>query len=354
MNITASKIYQDFHQKSILDEMFGSDNIITSIDPIDSCHHKSLVFVDKKEYIELAISAQPAAIITRSNMLDNFSTLNATLLTSNNVRLAQALIRQAYADYDHRDIEWPTIHPTATIHQSATIAEDVIIGPGVVIGRNVQIGKGSIIKANTVLEQGVLIGEDCIIHPNVVISYNCHLGNRVTLKAGCIIGMEGFGFAQDENGRNHRIPQTGNIIIESDVLFGANCTVDRATYGTTLIGAGCKFDALCHIAHNVEIGDDCIIVAQSGVGGSSTLGKHIMISGQCAISDHVNICDDTVLVQRAGVISDIKEPGIYAGTPIQPMQNYFKNTAVAHKLTDLRKQIIDLKKKVNKLGGAPN
>lgn len=357
MNITANKIYQTFHEKGILDEIVGTDNTVTSIDPIEHCHNNSLIFVDKKEYISLAIAAQPAAVVTKSNMLDDFlvdeSSLKTTLLTSKNVRLAQALIRQEFADRNHRDIEWPAIHPTAVIHETANIAEDVIIGPGAVIGRNTQIGKGSIVKANAVLEQDVSIGEICILHPNVVVSYNCHLGDRVILKSGCVIGMEGFGFAQDDKGRSHRIPQTGNVVLEDDVLFGANCTVDRATFGTTRIGAGSKFDTLCHIGHNVDIGEDCVMVTQSSIGGSTTLGKRLVISGQCVVSDHINICDDTVLVQRAGVISDIDKPGIYAGMPTQPLKKYFKNTAIAHKLTDLRKSIQALEKKIKNIELSP-
>lgn len=349
MNIKASQIYKAFHAKNILDEMHGEDNNVTSIDPVENGQKGSLVFVDKPEFVKQAIDAHPAVIVTRADMIDDFSSLNTTILTSKNVRLAQALIRQAYADRDHRDIEWPAIHPTAIIHESASIADDVIIGPGAVIGLNVQIRKGSIIKANTVLEQDVTIGEDCILHPNVVIAYACNLGNRVILKSGCVIGMEGFGFAQDENGKSHRIPQTGKVIIEDDVLFGANCNVDRATYDITRIGAGSKFDALCHIGHNVDIAEDCIMVTQSSIGGSSKLGKRVMISGQCTVTDHVTVCDDVTLVQRAGVINDVKKPGIYAGMPIQQMKDYFKNSAVAHKLVELRRQLRKLEQEITDL-----
>jgi UDP-3-O-[3-hydroxymyristoyl] glucosamine N-acyltransferase len=288
--------------------------------------------------------------VTQTKLAERFSeTTSSAVLTSNNVRLAQALIRQAYDDHDHRDIEWPSIHPSATIHESATIDEDVIIGPGVVIGRNAKIGRGSIIKANCVLERDVVIGEECVLHPNVVIAYACELGHRVIIKSGCVIGMEGFGFAQDEKGRSHRIPQTGRVAIGDDVLLGSNCNVDRAAWGETRIGAGSKFDALCHVAHNADIGEDCIIVAQTGIAGSSSLGQRVVVSGQCAITDHVKVTDDVTLVQRAGVINNIEEPGVYAGTPIQPVKNYFKNAAVAHKLVELRKQVRQLEKQVAEL-----
>ncbi len=347
MNIKASQLFKTFHAQGILDEITGPDADISSIDPVENCDSGSLIFVDSAEFVDHAIKSKPAAIVTHTKLAESFSSLASTsILTSKNARLAQALIRQAYADHDQRDIEWPAIHPSATIHETASIAEDAIIGPGVVIGRNVKIGKGSIIKANTVLEQDVVIGEDCILHPHVVVSYACELGNRVMLKSGCVIGMEGFGFAQDEKGRSHRIPQTGKVMIEDDVLMGSLCNVDRAAWGETRIRTGSKFDALCHVAHNADIGEDCIIVAQTGVAGSSTLGKRVVVSGQSAITDHVKITDDVTLVQRAGVINNIEEPGVYAGTPIQPVKDYFRNSAVAHKLVELRKQVRQLEKQV--------
>ena len=347
MNIKASQIFETFHARGILEQLTGPDTDITSIAPVESCNSCSLIFVDSTEFAEQAIKSSPAAIVTSEKLVERLSPLSSSaILTSKNVRLAQALIRQSYADYDHRDIEWPAIHPSATIHESASIGADAIIGPGVVISRNVKIGRGSIIKANSVLEQDVVIGEDCILHPNVVVSHACELGNRVMLKSGCVIGMEGFGFAQDEKGKSYRIPQTGKVVIEDNVLMGSLCNVDRAAWGETRIRAGSKFDALCHVAHNADIGEDCIIVAQTGVAGSSTLGKRVIVSGQCAITDHVSITDDVTLVQRAGVINNIDEPGVYAGTPIQPVKDYFRNSAVAHKLVELRKQVRQLEKQL--------
>ncbi|UCB54089.1 MAG: UDP-3-O-(3-hydroxymyristoyl)glucosamine N-acyltransferase [Thiotrichales bacterium] len=350
MNLKASEIFESFHAQGIIDDMHGPDTDITRFDPVENCTSSSLVFIDNAEFIDKVIAAKPAAIVTMAKLVESLSPLTTTaILSSRNVRLAQALIRQAYDDHDHRAIEWPSIHPAANIHESATIGEDVIIGAGVVIGRDVTIGRGSIIKANCVLEHDVVIGEDCILHPNVVVASGCEIGNRVTLKSGCVIGMEGFGFAQDEKGKSYRIPQTGRVVIEDDVLMGSQCNVDRATWGETRIRAGSKFDALCHIAHNADIGEDCIMVAQTGVAGSSTLGKRVVVSGQCAITDHVTITDDVTLVQRAGVINNIEAPGVYAGTPIQPVKDYFRNSAVAHKLVDLRKQVRQLEKQLAEL-----
>lgn len=347
MKLKASKVFESFQARGIIDEMIGPDTDISRFDPIENCTSSSLVFVDKAAFVEQAIASTPAAIVTTAKLVEYFSGLSSTaILSSRNVRLAQALIRQAYVDHDHRDSGWPAIHPAAIIHESAIIGEEVILGPGTVVGRNVKIGRGSIVKANTVLEQDVNIGEDCILYPNVVVAQGCVLGNRVILKSGCVIGMEGFGFAQDEKGRSHRIPQTGNVVIEDDVVIGSNCNIDRATYDETRIRAGSKFDALIHIAHNVDIGEDCLVLAHSTVAGSSTIGRGVIMSGQTGVLDHIKIAERTILVQRAGVINDIEKPGTYAGLPTQPVNEYFKNTAVAHKLVDLRKQVRQLEKQL--------
>ena len=347
MKIKASQIFETFHAQGIVDEIIGPDSEISSIDPVENSGPGSLVFADTAEFAEHAIKSECAAIVTNTKLADSITALKSTsILTSKNVRLAQALLRQAYADHDHRDTDWPAIHPSATVHQSAAIAEDVIIGPGVVISRNVKVGRGSIIKANTVLEQDVVIGEDCLLYPNVVVSHACELGNRVILKSGCVIGMEGFGFAQDEKGRSYRIPQTGKVVIEDDVMIGSNCNIDRAAYDETRIRAGCKFDALVHIAHNVDIGEDSLVLAHSTIAGSCTIGRGVIMSGQTGILDHIKIADHTILVQRAGVTNDIETPGTYAGLPTQPVKDYFKNAAVAHKLVELRKQVRQLEKQV--------
>ena len=350
MHLKASQIFETFHAQGILEQMSGPDTAIARFDPVENGTASSLVFVDNPEYVEPAINQAPAAIVTSGELCEQFSSLSDTaVLTAANVRLAHALIKQAYDDHDHRDTGWPQIHPSAVIHESATIAAGVMVGPGVVIGRNAHVGRGSIIKANAVVEQDAVIGEDCLIHPNVVVAHGCKIGNRVILKSGCVIGMEGFGFAQDENGRSHRIPQTGRVTIEDDVVLGANCNVDRATYEETRIRAGAKIDALTQIGHNVDIGEDCIIVASSAIAGSSVLGRGVIMSGQCGVLDHVKVADQTILLHRAGVTSDIEKPGAYAGMPPQPLNEYFKNTAVAHKLVELRKQLRQLEKQVTAL-----
>lgn len=355
MKIQASQIFADFKPRKILDSMTGPDSLITDIAPVEHCGPGDLVFVEKADVVEMVIAAKPAAVVTSEELLEHFNDLpEIAVLTSSNVRLAQALLRQTYVDRDLYNTEWPQIHPAAVIHESVSVPADAVIGPGAVLGRNVKIGKRAVVMANAVIEESAQIGEDTVIHPNVVIGYNCEVGDRCIIKSGCVIGMEGFGFAQDEKRKSYRIPQLGKVVIENDVVLGANNTVDRATYDETRIRSGVKTDTLCHIAHNTEIDEDVLIVAQTGIAGSCYIGKRVLISGQAAISDHVRVADDVVLVQRAGVISDIKEPGMYAGHPLQPVRQYFKNSALQTKLMDMKKQINKLEKTLQSMSEQTN
>ncbi len=345
MEINAAQILSDFKPRGLLDGMTGSDTLITGIAPIENCGSGDLVFVEKAELVDAAISAKPSAVVTTPELLERFTAMpDCAVFTSSNVRLAQALLRQAYVDRDLYHTEWPRIHPAAVIHESVTVPEDAVIGPGVVLGRNVHIGRRAVIMANSVVEENVHIGDETVLHPNVVVGYNCEIGARCIIKSGCIIGMEGFGFAQDERRKSHRIPQLGKVVIENDVVLGANCTLDRATFAETRICSGVKMDTLCHIAHNVTVDEDVIIASQTSIAGSTYIGKRVLMSGQTGVLDHLTISDDVVLVQRAGVISDVDKPGMYAGHPLQPLRQYFKNAALMMKLADLKKRLDRLEK----------
>lgn len=353
MEMHVSQIFSDFKPRGILDTMTGSDTLITGIAPVESCGPGDMVFVEKAELVEVARAAKPSAIVTQAELLEQFSDLpDCAVLTSSNVRLAQALLRQVYVDRDLHHTEWPRIHPAAVIHESVLIPNDTVIGPGVVLGRNVRIGQRTVVMANTVVEENARIGEQTVLHPNVVVGYNCEIGDRCIIKSGCVIGMEGFGFAQDEKRKSYRIPQLGKVIIEDDVVLGANCTVDRATYGETRICSGVKVDTLCHIAHNVKIDEDVIIASQTSIAGSTYIGKRVLMSGQTGVLDHLNISHDVVLVQRAGVISDIDKPGMYAGHPLQPVRQYFKNAALVMRLTEMKKRLDRLERELREANKA--
>ncbi|MDH3637297.1 MAG: UDP-3-O-(3-hydroxymyristoyl)glucosamine N-acyltransferase [Gammaproteobacteria bacterium] len=345
-----SDIYKKFAAQNLFAARLGEDRTIAGIAPIEEFDKDDLVFVEHEALIEKVKQQPPAGVVTCPELCEKLLAISGLgILVSENVKLAQALLGQAFNDPRPPADEWPNPHPSAVIHESAYVSSTSIVGPGVVIGKNAKIGEWVVMMANAVVEHHARIGDHSIIQSGVFVGHHCRIGCNVILKPGCIIGAEGFGFAFDEQKRTHRIPQTGIVVIEDDVIVGANCTVDRATYTETRIGKGCKLDALCHIAHNVTLGEDCVIVAQTGIAGSTRFGKRVIATGQTGTLDHKTVVDDVVLVHRCGVTEDITEPGTYATTPPQPFREYTRNIATFRKLFDLRQRLQRLEKKVEHL-----
>jgi len=345
-----SEILGDWLEEGLLSEHRGPDSTITGIAAADGCGPGDLVFVDKPALQAAVLAAGPACVVTTERLAASFAGAEGlAVLIAPNVKLAQAHLRRAYADRDLRPGHWPSIHPSAVIHETARLGEDTVIGPHVVLEADVVVGDRCVVMAGSVVEHGARLGEGTVIHPNVTVGYDCELGREVTVHSGSVIGSEGFGFAQDASRRSHRIPQVGRVVIEDHVRVGACNCIDRATYGETRIGAGTKLDNQCHIGHNATIGRDCLLIAGLLVGGSTRVGDRVITSGNTAFIDHLDICSDSVFVHRAGVIKDVTEPGVYAGTPIQPMAEYMRNTAALRQLSEMRRQLQRLEQQVAEL-----
>jgi UDP-3-O-[3-hydroxymyristoyl] glucosamine N-acyltransferase len=346
MKTTAAEILSAFAPQGIVKEMVGPDQPVQRIAPIEDCGPGDLVFVDKPKFVALVTQRRPAVVVTSFKLKDLLADGgDRTLLLAPNVNLAQALIKQRYAGRQFEAAGWPQIHPSAVVHETAMLAATAVVEPRAVIGRNVRLGERTRIMAGAVVEHDAQVGSDTVVHPNAVIGYGCVVGNEAVIGAGSVIGSEGYGFAQDQQGRSHPIPQTGNVVLGDRVRLGANCCIDRAAYRTTRIGAGTKLDNLCHIAHNVEIGEDCLLTSMFCVAGSTTIGNRVIASGQSGVSDHVKICDDVVLLHRAGVVADIDQPGAYAALPVQPLKEYMRNTAVFRMLAELRQRLLALERR---------
>ncbi|HED14283.1 MAG TPA: UDP-3-O-(3-hydroxymyristoyl)glucosamine N-acyltransferase [Gammaproteobacteria bacterium] len=347
--INLSELYRQHHAAAQLRSWLGEDRVIEFFQSLQEATPGGLVFAASTAQVEQTAITKPSVVVTNEQLSTAIDLQCSSVLIADNVSLAHAILRQHYYDRDVRDpCEWGRIHPSAVIHGSTFVPEDVLIGPNSVIGQGVQIGRRCVVMAGAIVESGAILGDDCILHPHVVLGYDCVLGKRVIIKSGTIIGAEGYGFAEDDQGRNHRIPQTGKVVLGDDVVIGANCTIDRATYAQTHIGNGCKLDAHCHIGHNVSLGEDCVLVAQSGIAGSCVIGDRVRCSGQTGILDHKQIVSDTLLVMRCGVTEDISEPGIYAGTPAQPFKEYKRNVAAGRRLAKMRQELRALQRRINK------
>lgn len=218
------------------------------------------------------------------------------------------------------------------VRWSSKIGKKVYIGDFAYVGRKAEIGDYTRISENVYVGDGVKIGSHCIIYPGVRIYPGMVIGNNVIIHSNAVIGADGFGFAPLEDGTWKKIEHTGNVIIEDDVEIGANTCVDKSQMGSTLICKGTKIDDLCMVAHNVEIGSNTVMAAQTGIAGSTKVGNHCIIAGQVGIAGHITIADNTTIGAQAGVLGSIKEEGkAFMGTPAIPYKDYLRSYAVFKK-----------------------
>jgi len=237
-----------------------------------------------------------------------------------------------------------SISDKCVIGMNVEMNGDVFVGDFVRIGDGCNIGDRTRIMHNSTIGRNVKIGKNCLIQCNVVIYEDCKLGNNIIIHSGTVIGSDGFGFAKQEDGSFKKIPQTGNVVIEDDVEIGSNTSIDRATIGETRICRGAKLDNQVQIGHNVEIGENTVIVSQVGIAGSTKIGKRCMIAGQAGIVGHLTICDDVIIGASVGVSKSITTPGIYAGYRAKPIREELKEEALVKEISKLKDRIKELEK----------
>ncbi len=244
------------------------------------------------------------------------------------------------------------LSPLAVIGPGSVVGEGASVAPFVFIGRNVRLGRRGVLHPHVFIGDDVVIGDDAVIHPNVTIRENCRIGHRVLIHPGTVIGSDGYGYAR-EGSRHHKIPQIGSVQIDDDVEIGACNTIDRATLGRTWIQRGVKTDNLVHIAHNVTVGEDSLLIAQVGISGSTTLGKGVIMAGKASTAPHVTIGDGAVLGAKAAAAKSVKGGEVLFGSPAIPHRQWLKVQAVYARLPELKKQVIELERRLNRLEGRP-
>ena len=304
---------------------------ITGIASLQSADSGDLVFVEDRKNLSSALSSKASAVIAGEFAVNG--NYPKPVLITNQPRLAFA---RAGAWLQASNQGTSGTHPTAVIDPQAKIARDVTIEERAVIREEVTIAAGTRIGAGSVIGPNVSIGQECRIYPNVTIYPGVQLGDRVVVHAGAVLGSDGFGYVRDsKTARYEKFPQMGRLILEDDVEIGANSTVDRGALDVTRIRRGTKIDNLVHVGHNVDIGEDVVIAAQTGVSGSSVIENGVVIGGQVGIADHVRIESGVILGAQSGVPSKkiIRGKGIvFWGTPARPIKEYLKDLAALARL----------------------
>jgi UDP-3-O-[3-hydroxymyristoyl] glucosamine N-acyltransferase len=242
----------------------------------------------------------------------------------------------------------PTVHPTAIVAAQAKLAPDVFLGPYAVVEEKTEIGSGTVIEAFCFLGRGSHVGENCRLHPRVTLYAGSRLGDRVEVHSGAVIGSDGFGYVFGE-GRQWKFPQIGGIEIGDDVEIGANTTIDRGALRATRVGGGTKIDNLVQVAHNVEIGEHSVVAAQTGISGSSVVGKRVMLGGQSGLADHCAIEDGAIVGAQAGVLprKTVRAGQLVWGTPARPLDKFKEQYAWVSRLPELAERIRQLEAGTN-------
>ena len=314
-------------------ELRGDPDLeITGVAGIEDAGPGQVTFVANPKYAALARTSRAAAIL----VAPDFPEVPAATLRSKNPYLAFARAVEVF----YQSPPWPQgIHPTAVIHASAKIGPSAHIGPYAVIGENVVIGDDAVILAHVVIYPGVRIGHRFFAHAHAVVREHCRLGDDVVLQNGAVVGSDGFGFAKDEGGRWHKIPQSGPALLGDRVEVQTNSCIDRASVGATRIGDGVKVDNLVQVGHGSSVADNTLLCAQVGLAGSTHVGKNVILAGQVGVAGHCHIGDGVVAIAQAGLHGDIPPGSTLAGSPAFDHKQWLRATALFSRLPELVKQL---------------
>jgi UDP-3-O-[3-hydroxymyristoyl] glucosamine N-acyltransferase len=306
-------------------ELVGDPNLlITGVNTLEDAEPGQVTFLANPKYLKQLEGTRASAVIVSPAVNVN----HVAILKAKDPYYAFAQVVQRI--HGTRRHPLAGVHPRATVDPTASVGEGTVVYPGAYVGARVTIGR------------------DCVLHPNVVIYEDCVIGDRVIIHANTAIGPDGFGYAA-HGGVHHKIPQVGNVIIEDDVEIGANCSIDRAALGSTVIGKGSKLNDLIAIGHNTRMGPHCLIVSQVGIAGSATIGHHVTLAGQVGVAGHIEVGDHVTVGAQAGVTNSVPEQSVLLGSPAMPIRQARRVAAVFVQLPELQDRVKKLEQSVEEL-----
>ncbi|MBU8848618.1 MAG: UDP-3-O-(3-hydroxymyristoyl)glucosamine N-acyltransferase [Desulfobacterales bacterium] len=342
MKLSVSEIAKTIHAKVIGDPSF----VIKGVSSFDDSGAHDITFACETKYLtNLEQTKAGAVIVPDTFTVDENYCKNIILLKTDNPKVSFFKLVSKF--HPEKKIK-SCIHHSADVGQHVEVGKNPIIGSNVFIGDNVQIGKNANLMPGVYIGDDVSIGDNALIKPNVTIMEKTRIGKNAIIHSGTVIGSDGFGFAQNF-GKHEKIIHTGYVHIGDDVEIGACNTIDRGTLGMTVIGNGVKTDNLVHIAHNVKIGDNTLIVAQVGIAGSTKVGRNVIIAGNASITGHIKIGDGSIVGPCAGVCSDVPENKIVSGMPHMPHVRWRKVVNIISRLPEMRKKLFSFERRLKDL-----
>ncbi len=319
--------------------------LIKGFAPADHAQPGDLTFAENENYFARAEQSAASAVIVDGA----FNSTKKVLIRVPNARIAFAKILPLFFP---EPVFAPGIHPTAIVPATAQIDPSAHIGPYCVLGPKARIGPRSVLQGGDYIGANCQLGEEVNLFPNVTLYPGTELGNRVRIHSGAVVGSDGFGYVQD--GAIHRkVPQIGNVIIREDVEIGANVTIDRGALGPTIIGKGSKIDNLVQIAHNVTLGEHCLIISQAGIAGSTKLGNYVILAGQAGIAGHLKLGNRVSVGAQSGVMHNIPDGEKWLFTPAQPDRQAKRQIIALQQLPELLHRVAELEKKLSQAPEPP-
>jgi UDP-3-O-[3-hydroxymyristoyl] glucosamine N-acyltransferase len=325
----------------------GDENAsINDVSKIEEGKPGTLAFLANPKYQKYIYDTK-ASIVLVNEDLQLERQVGATL-----IRVKDAY--EAFANlldlYEQSKPKKTGISKRASIAPTASTGKGLYIGEFVAIGENASIGDNVQLHPQVYIGENVSIGKNSILYPGVKVLKDCIIGDNCVIHSGTVIGSDGFGFALEPDSVSRRkVPQVGNVIIGNDVEIGSNVSIDRATMGSTRIGNGVKMDNLIQIAHNVEIGDNTVVVAQAGIAGSTKVGKNVIIAAQAGIVGHLTIGDGAIIGAQAGIPNNVKEKEILLGSPGFDIREFRRASAVFKKLPEIYRQVNQMERELKDL-----
>lgn len=324
----------------------GDESVeVTKFSKIEEGTSGSLTFLANLQYKKFIYNTE-ASIVLVNNDLELDSEVNATLIRVENAYQSLAKLLQLY---DSMKPQKSGIDSGAFISSSAQIEDDCYIGTFTYIGENTSVGQNSKIHPQVYIGDNVKLGQNVTLYPGVKIYDDCVIGNNCTIHSGAVIGSDGFGFAPNSENEYSKVPQIGKVILEDYVEVGANTTIDRATMGATVIKKGAKLDNLIQIGHNVEVGNNTVMAAQTGIAGSSKVGANCMIGGQVGLAGHLNVGDGVKIAAQSGIGKNVKDGMVIQGSPAFEFGPYQKSYVMFKKLPEIYNQINSLQRELDAL-----
>lgn len=322
-------------------EILGGDIVgdasatVSTLAKIEEGEKGSMTFLSNPKYTSYIYSTK-ASIVIVNKSFEPTAEISATLIKVEDAYQAFTQILEFYNEYKNQKVG---IDMNTFISDSAKLGQEIYLGAFAYIGENVVIGNNVKIYPQCYIGDNVEIKDNTTLFSGVKIYADCIIGNNCKIHSGTVIGSDGFGFAPTETGEYKSIPQIGNVVIEDNVDIGANCTIDRATMGTTFIRKGVKLDNLVHVAHNVTIDENTVIAGQTGIAGSTKIGKNCMFGGQVGVSGHITIGDNVKISAKSGVTRNIKNDAVLRGIPSMDYNEYNKAYVVFKKLPEIIKEL---------------